>query len=66
MIEITPQEESLIKRLRSFDESSLYQVMIFVTPEKTVGFWFVEKMGKPEGLKRDTMPAERLSIGVPG
>jgi hypothetical protein len=56
MMELTPQEENLIKRLRTFDESSLYQVLVFVTPEKMVGFWFVEKMGKTEGNKRDIMP----------
>lgn len=65
MIEITEQEENLIKRLRSFDESSLYQVMVFVTPDRLIGFWFVEKLGKPEGMpKRDKIQVERMIANV--
>jgi hypothetical protein len=38
--------------------------MIFVTPDKAVGFWFVEKMGKPEGMPKRDIIAERIPANV--
>ena len=65
-MEITKQEENLIKKLRGLDESSLYEILFYVTPEKVIGFWVVKSKigkveGKAEGMKRDTMPAVAAS-----
>lgn len=37
------QEEKLLARLKTLDGSALYEIVIYVTPEKTIGFWVVEK-----------------------
>lgn len=37
------QEEKLLARLKALDGSALYEIVVYVTSEKTIGFWFVEK-----------------------
>jgi hypothetical protein len=37
------QTEKLLARLRTLDASSLYEIVVYVTPDKTIGFWVVEK-----------------------
>ena len=37
------QEEKLLARLRSLDASSLYEIVVYVTPDKQIGFWVVMK-----------------------
>lgn len=47
------QEEKLLKRLQTLDPSSLYEIVVYVTPEKTIGFWIVNKQEvKLEGEKK--------------
>jgi len=46
------QEEKFMARLRTLDPSSLYEIVVYVTPEKTIGFWMVEKQpAKLEGVE---------------
>jgi len=46
------QEEKFMARLRTLDPSSLYEIVVYVTPEKTIGFWMVEKQPvKLEGVE---------------
>lgn len=58
------QEEKLLARLKALDPSSLYEIVVYVTPEKTIGFWVVEKKGvKIEGeQKRDIMPNNVVGV----
>lgn len=60
------QEEKLLARLRTLDASSLYEIVVYVTPEKTIGFWVVEKRStKIEGeQKRDIMQVERIAVNA--
>lgn len=37
------QEEKLMARLKTLDGSCLYEIVVYVTPEKTIGFWIVKK-----------------------
>jgi hypothetical protein len=37
------QEEKLLARLKTLDPSSLYEIVVYITPDKTIGFWVVEK-----------------------
>jgi hypothetical protein len=47
------QEEKLMARLKSLDESSLYEIVVYVTADKTIGFWIVKKSGeKVEGEQK--------------
>ena len=46
------QEEKLLARLRSLDASSLYEIVVYVTAEKTIGFWIVKK--QPVKLEGET------------
>lgn len=58
---MTQEEEALLKRLRSLDASSLYEIVVYVTPEKTIGFWIVNKQpDKLEHVKRDTQRNENV------
>lgn len=51
------QEEKLLARLKTLDPSSLYEVVIYVTPEKTIGFWIVQKQPvKIEGETKTEKP----------
>jgi len=61
------QEERLLARLRTLDASSLYEIVIYVTPEKTIGFWIVRKQAdRLEGeAKRDIMQVERMAVNAP-
>ena len=43
------QIEKLIARLKSLDPSSLYNVMLYVTPDGSIGFWVVRK--EPEKVE---------------
>jgi hypothetical protein len=54
------QVERLIARLNTIDTPGLYEIVIYVTPEKTIGFWIVEKKtAKVEGLEKcDTMQVD--------
>ena len=50
------QEEKFIARIRTLDPSSLYEIVVYVTPEKTIGFWMVEKQAvKLEGVEYVTI-----------
>jgi hypothetical protein len=55
------QEEKLLARLRTLDGSALYEIVVYITPDKTIGFWVVEKKpSKLEGeLKSDKIATER-------
>jgi hypothetical protein len=53
------QEEKLLARLRSLDASSLYEIVVYITPEKTIGFWVVEK--KPVKLEGE-QKSEKIQI----
>jgi hypothetical protein len=57
------QEEKLLARLKTLDGSALYEIIVYVTPDKTIGFWIVKKQpDKIEGeSKRDIMAIERTS-----
>ena len=59
------QQEKLLARLNSIDLPGLYEVVIYITPEKTIAFWIV-KRHEPEGeMKRDIMRLEgTVSVGV--
>jgi hypothetical protein len=46
------QEEKLLARLKSLDASSLYEIVVYVTPEKTIGFWIVKK--SPDRVEGET------------
>lgn len=47
------QEERLLARIKSLDASSLYEIVVYVTADKTIGFWVVEKrMAKLEGEQK--------------
>lgn len=60
---MTLQEERLLSRLRTLDASSLYEIVVYVTPERTIGFWIVEKKPvKLEGTKNDTMPSTEKGL----
>lgn len=37
------QEEKLVARLRTLQGSSLYEIVVYITPEQTIGFWIVER-----------------------
>jgi len=51
------QEEKLIARIKALDPSSLYEIVVYITPEKTIGFWFVKKEPvKLEGEKKPEAP----------
>lgn len=61
------QEERLLARLRTLDASSLYEIVVYVTAEKTIGFWMVKKEPvKVEGeQKRDIIPvSERMTANA--
>lgn len=48
------QEEKLIKRLQTLDPSSLYEIVVYITPEKKIGFWIVKKQEvKLEGERKE-------------
>jgi len=50
------QEERLLARLKSLDASSLYEIVVYITPDKTIGFWIVEKRAaKVEGEQKRPM-----------
>jgi hypothetical protein len=48
-------EEKLLARLKTLDASSLYEIVVYVTADKTVGFWVVTKTGKAEGENSSTI-----------
>jgi hypothetical protein len=48
------QAEKLVARLQTLDASSLYEIVVYVTPDKTIGFWVVEK--KPVKLEGEQKP----------
>ena len=52
---MTQQEENLLARLRTLEASSLYEIVVYITPQKTVGFWMVTKTGRTEGEGRGTL-----------
>lgn len=54
------QEEKLLARLKTLDASSLYEIVVYVTPEKTIGFWVVEK--KSAKIEGEQKPAERVTL----
>lgn len=55
------QEEKLLARLRTLDASSLYEIVVYVTPDKMIGFWIVEKKSvKIEGEQKK----ERITADV--
>jgi hypothetical protein len=60
------QEERLLARLRTLDASALYEIIVFVTAEKTIGFWIVKKQAeKVEGeQRRDILPVERMAVNA--
>ena len=49
------QEERLLARIKTLEPSSLYEIVVYVTAEKTVGFWVVNKTGKAEGEKNGSI-----------
>ncbi len=54
------QEEKLLARLRTLDASALYEIVIYVTPEKTIGFWIVQK--QPVKLEGEAHEMQKLMI----
>lgn len=44
------QLEKFVSRLKTLDPSSLYRITVYVTSDKELGFWIVEKLpNKVEG-----------------
>lgn len=43
------QAEKLLARIQTLEPSGLYEIVVYITPEKTIGFWMVQKQGKTEG-----------------
>ena len=37
------QEEKLLKRINSIDSPGLYEIIVYVTAEKTIAFWLVKR-----------------------
>jgi hypothetical protein len=61
------QEEKLVARLKTLDPSSLYEIVVYVTPDKTIGFWVVEKKAaKLEGEQKHASVAEYNQAVVKG
>lgn len=59
------QEEKLIARLKTLDGSSLYEIVVYITPEKTIGFWLVKKEpAKVEGEPKRDIIMERIPVNV--
>jgi hypothetical protein len=56
------QEEKLVARLKTLDPSSLYEIVVYVTPDKTIGFWVVEK----KAAKLEGIPLTPIAICAPG
>ncbi len=56
------QEEKLLARLRTLDGSALYEIVVYITPDKMIGFWIVQKQtAKIEGEQRyDKIAMERI------
>jgi hypothetical protein len=61
------QEEKLLARLKTLDPSSLYEIVVYVTPDQTIGFWVVEKKAaKLEGEPKRAPVAEYNQAEVKG
>lgn len=60
------QEERLLQRIKSLDPSSLYEIVIYICPDKSIGFWIVEKRAaKIEGeQKRAPLQSSTETIAV--
>lgn len=58
------QEERLIARLKSLEESSLYEIVVYITAQKTIGFWIVRKQPvKLEGeVKQPVREAAKIVV----
>lgn len=58
------QEERLIARLKSLEESSLYEIVVYITAQKTIGFWIVRKQPvKLEGeVKQPVREATKIVV----
>jgi hypothetical protein len=52
------QEEKLLARLKTLDGSALYEIIVYVTAEKTIGFWIVEK--RPSKIEGETKKCDRI------
>lgn len=54
------QVEKLAARISNLDASALYEIVVYVTAEQTIGFWMVKKVTERlEGeTKRDIMRAD--------
>ena len=60
------QAEKLIARLQSRDESSLYEIIVYITAEKTIGFWVVKKQPvKLEGEPKREMEKDHICDIIP-
>ena len=54
------QEEKLVARLQTLDASSLYEIVVYITPEKTIGFWVIKKATeKVEGEVKNVTGGEK-------
>lgn len=61
------QAEKLLARLQSLDASSLYEIVVYITHDKTIGFWIVEKRPvKLEGEHKQPVAVEYNSVQVKG
>lgn len=59
------QAEKLVARLQTLDGSSLYEIVVYITPEKTIGFWIVEKKPvKLEGEAKRDIITERMPVNA--
>ena len=47
-------DEKLLLRIKQ--TAGLHEITVYVTPEKKIAFWVIEKTGKPEGEKGDKIP----------
>jgi hypothetical protein len=55
------QEEKLMARLKSLEESSLYEIVVYITAEKSIGFWIVKKQSvKLEGENKQKNEHEMM------
>jgi hypothetical protein len=58
------QEEKLLARLKTLDPSSLYEIVVYVTPDKTIGFWVVEKKAAKLEGEQKLAPVEQYNQAV--
>jgi hypothetical protein len=54
------QEEKLLARLKTLDGSALYEIIVYVTPDKVIGFWIVKK--QPDKIEGENKKCDTIAI----